>query len=132
MIPRPTAIALILREKVIVEEGARNVSLVNCFTKLNWPRFPSVPVSFSGYAALTNANGTGTIKLMVTRLDTDETLDRWESTVHFPDRFAEVRVRFRIRDLSFPAAGRYQFTLLADNEWLAQRTLQVNQQQAQS
>ena len=131
MVPLPTAIALILCEKAVVEEGTRNVTLVNCFAKLSPTDFPSGPVSFVAYAALTNAQGPATIKVVVTRLETDEVLDSWQGAVVFPDRFTEVRVRFRIRDRSFPAPGRYQFTLLVDDEWVAQRDLQIHPKEAQ-
>jgi len=43
---------------------------------------------------------------------------------HFPDRLAEMRVHFKIQ-CAFPASGWYQVTLLADDEWLAQRRLKL-------
>jgi hypothetical protein len=36
---------------------------------------------------------------------------------------SEIRLNLRVRHCSFPASGYYQFSLLADGEWLAQRRI---------
>lgn len=125
MIPKPIALGLFLCEKVIFEEGTKNVTLVSLFTSLNVDRFPFQPQKFALFAALTDGLGDGIIEVVVTRLETDERIYMRQYPVHFPDRRVEVRTVFRINECPFPAAGRYQFTLLLDGEWLAQRDLQV-------
>jgi hypothetical protein len=116
MVPTPIALGLTLCEKVIVEEATRNITLVNCFSRLRAAAFPFQPVPFSVCAALTDAHGAGTIHVTVTRLETDEVIHDWQAPATFPDRFAVVRVRFRINDCSFPAPGRYQIMLSVNGE----------------
>lgn len=47
MIPKPIALGLFLCEKVIFEEGTRNVTLVSLFTILHVDRFPSQSQKFA-------------------------------------------------------------------------------------
>ncbi len=129
MTPLPMVLGLTVCEKVIVEEGTKNVSLVSTFTKLFVEEFPSPPQRFAIYTVLTNAVGDATIELTVTRLDSDEEVYSLRRPLRFPDRLAEVRVLYRLREVMFPAAGWYQFTLYLDGEWLTQRRLQVVERQ---
>ena len=62
---------------------------------------------------------------VVTRLETDQEIFAHRTTIRFPNRLAEVRVLLRVRGCSFPAPGKYQFTILIDGDWIAQRTLAV-------
>jgi hypothetical protein len=125
MTPPPIVLGLNLCEKVIVEEGTRNVSLVSTFEKLTVDGFPSPPQRFALYALLTNGLGDGTIDVVVTRLETDQTTYSHRLAVRFPSPLQDLRLLLRIRECSFPAPGTYQFTLLIDGEWLAQRRLHV-------
>src|SRR5262249_41232986 len=125
MTPLPMVLGLTVCEKVIVEEGTKNVSLVNTFTKLTVEGLPSPTQRFALYAVLTDAEGEATIDLTVTHLDTDEEVYALQRTLHFPDRLAEVRLLYRLREIAFPLPGLYQFTIYLDGEWLTQRRLQV-------
>jgi hypothetical protein len=125
MVPPPIALGLTLCEKVIVEEGTKNVTLVSTFTKLRVDQFPTGPQRFVVFAVLTDGLGDGTIELVITRLETDEAIYTYRNRLRFPDRLTEVRVLMRVNECSFPAPGRYQFTLLIDGDWLAQCHLQV-------
>lgn len=125
MVPIPIALGLTLCDRVMIEEGNRNITLVSCFTRLSFPVFPAPAVSFVAFAPMVGSQGTGNLQLALTRLENDETLRHWQAPVSFPNRFLEVRVRFTILNFVFPAPGRYQFTLLVDGEWAAQRDLLV-------
>jgi hypothetical protein len=125
MIPPPSAIGLTLCDYVILEEGTRKISLVGSFTGLQVLGFPSVPQRFSVFAVLTDGMGDGTIELAVTQLETDQEIYSVRRSVHFPDRFMEVRVLFRVGQCSFPVPGTYLFTLLVDGDWIAHRRLRV-------
>jgi hypothetical protein len=118
-------LGLTVCEKVIVEQGTGNVTLVSAFTKFVVNEFPTPPQKFAVYTALTAGLGDGTIELVVTNLETNEEIHAVQLPVHFADRLTELRVLFRIASCSFPAAGDYQLTLLIDGEWLAQRRIQV-------
>jgi hypothetical protein len=125
MFPTPVVLGLTVCEKAIIEQGTQNVTLVSSFTRLVVEEVPSPPQRFSVYAVLTEGLGDATIVLTVTNLETDEEVDRIERNLRFPDRLAEVRLLFQIRQCPFPVEGTYQITLLLDGEWLSERRLQV-------
>ena len=52
MVPCPVALALVLCEKVIVEEGTRSASLIGTFNHLDAGAFPFVPLPFCVVATL--------------------------------------------------------------------------------
>jgi hypothetical protein len=102
MVPQPVALGLTLCAQVLVEEGTRNVSLINTFTTWPMKRFPSPPRVFCLFAVLKNGQGDGTIEVAVTQEDTDEIVFSVHKPVHFLDRLAEVRVIVRYNECSFP------------------------------
>ncbi len=130
MVPTPIATGLTLCEKLIIEEGTRRLTFVNSFTKLHVEEFPSVPQTFAVFAALTGGLGDGTIQVQANRLDTLEEIYSRRRSVSFPDRLVEVQVLFQVHDCVFPAPTRYQFTLLVDGAWVAQRRLRTVQLEA--
>jgi hypothetical protein len=125
MVPPPVVLGLSICEKVIVEEGTRNVTLVSTFTKLVVGEFPSPSQKFAVYTVLTEGEGEGTIDLVVTQLETSEKVFEGSLPVRFTDRLMELRILFRVMTCVFPEPGMYQITLLLDGEWLAQRSLRV-------
>ncbi len=125
MDPLPVVRGLTICEKVIVEEGTKNVTLVSTFTKLVVGEFPSPPQRFAVYTVLTEGEGAGTIDLVVTQLETSEKVFEGSLPVRFSDRLTELRILFRVTTCIFPEPGTYQITLLLDGEWLAQRSLRV-------
>src|SRR5262245_13229011 len=125
MVPRPVALGMTLCDYVIVEERTKKVSLIGSFTGLAVAAFPALVAPFSVFAALTDGRGDGTVEVRVTRLETNEQVAAARGSVHFPDPLAEASCRFRFHQCSFPAAGYYQFTLLVDGEWAAQRRIRV-------
>ena len=125
MVSPPVAVGLTLCDYVLVEERTRKVSLIGSFTGIGVLSFPAVVPPFSVFAVLTDGLGNGTIELGVSRLDTNEQVANYRTPVHFPDKLAEVFFHIRLHQCSFPAPGHYQFTLLADGQWLAQRRIRV-------
>jgi hypothetical protein len=125
MIPPPLSPGLYLCDYVIVEENTRKVSLIGCFTGMGLDEFPSMPQPFSVFSTLSDGLGNGRIRLVVGQPEKDEIVYEREGTVHFPDKVTEVYLHFRVRECEFPEPGLYQFTLLVDNEWVAQRPIRV-------
>jgi hypothetical protein len=72
MSPPPVVLGLTICEKVIIEEGSKNVTLVSTFNKLNIEEFPSPPQKFTVFTVLTEGHGPGIIRLVVRSLETDE------------------------------------------------------------
>jgi hypothetical protein len=126
MIQQPVAIGLTLCEQVIIEEGTRNVTLVNCCRRWRVREFPSTPQRLAIYAVLKGGQGTGVCKASISRLDTLEEIYLKEIPLTFADPLQEFGVLFRPPELLFPVAGRYEAILMVDGEPLAQRVFQVS------
>jgi hypothetical protein len=121
----PVVLGLLACEQVVIEERTRNVTLVNCFTKWNIGTFPSEPQRFSVFAAMTDGMGNIVLKLVVQRLDTAEDVFHESRTLPFADRLQEVRFLFRVRNCSFPVAGRYDLILFANGSELARHRINI-------
>jgi hypothetical protein len=125
MAKQPVAIGLSLCEQVIIEEKTRNVTLVNCFSERTAEKFPSDPIPFVAFAHLTDGLGDINLELVVERLDTMGEVYRRSLKTSFPDSLRVGRFCLHVRDCIFPVAGKYQITLLADGEFLAQRRITI-------
>jgi hypothetical protein len=102
---RPTVVGLPVCEQVVVEEGTKNVTLVNCFTALKVSKFPSEPRRFVVFAVLTDGAGDVNLEVVITRLEDNEEIYRQSARVRFADRLREVRFIFRVGNCTFPTAG---------------------------
>src|SRR5947209_5375548 len=110
MVPCPRAQGLTLCDYVMREEGTGKMSLVGMFTRMRTTGFPSTPRPFCVFAALTDGLGEGALELTVTNLRTDEEILALQRRIHFPTRFMDVQVLFRLNECSFPEEGIYLFT----------------------
>ena len=129
MIQQPNAVGLLLCEKTIVEEATRNVTVVNHLTHLRVDSFPSVPQRLMAYAMLTDGIGAATLGLRIIRLDTFEDIYYRSYAAKFRDPLAQLRLRIRVNDCSFPVEGKYQVQLEADGELVAQAAITVIQKE---
>jgi hypothetical protein len=125
MTPPPVAVGLIVCEQVIVDQHTRNPSPISIFTGLAVESFPSPPQRCSVFASLTNGRGDATLRLVVTRLDTGETIYEQRFPIRFPDPLLVVNVNIRVRGVRFPVPGHYEFALHVDSDPVAHRTLRV-------
>lgn len=128
MSQRPIAVGLLLCENVIVEEGTRSVTPVNCFTRRTVEQFPCEPLSFVVLAFLTDGSGDISLEVTIERLDTLEEVYAATRPLHFASPLNEVRCTVRVKECSFPVEGHYQVTLYADREPLAQRRLLIRRE----
>jgi hypothetical protein len=124
---RPRALGLMLCDQVLFEEGTLKPCAIGVFTGMAVEHFPSGRSRFDVFAALTDGLGSGTIDLVAIRMETDEQVYAQSTNLNFPHPLQVVNLRFRVRRLSFPAAGSYLFTLLADGEEIAHRRIRVYQ-----
>jgi hypothetical protein len=129
MLQRPTAVGVLLCEQVIVEEGTKNLTLVNSFSRRTVRSFPAEPFSFTVFALLTDGLGDVTIDVVISRLDTMEDLYQRSRSYRFTDPLDTVRVTVRVRDFSFPEPGRYRVALSIENELIAHRNLLIRQRE---
>jgi hypothetical protein len=127
MMPQPVALGLTLCDYVIIEKTTEKTSLIGHFHRIRLAAFPGMAPPFSVYATLTGAEGAGRITLEIQNLRTVELLYVYEQVVQFPNRLAQVRVLFRLKQCEFPESGAYQANLLADGQWIAQQRFEVLQ-----
>ncbi len=125
MTPPPVAVGLILCDQVIFDLQTRNPSPINIFSGLTVDEFPSEDKKCSVFAALTNGRGNGTIRLVVTSLDSGDVIYEQEDLIRFSHPLVVMNVHVRIRGIRFPVEGRYEFVLYVDSDPVAQRTLRV-------
>jgi len=125
MVPQPVALGLMLCDYVIVEEGTSKVSLIGTFAKMEPGVYPFTPPPFVLFATLTGGTGKGILEVIVNRMKDVEEVFTQSAPVEFHDRFGRVRVILRIRDLTFPDSGDYEFSLLIDGEPVASTRLRL-------
>jgi hypothetical protein len=125
MIPPPQALTLTLCDRVIIEQGTKNPTLVGIFLARKMDAFPSEPASFSAFVPLIDGSGTGTIELVTVRLATDEHVYSQKGQINFPHRFAVINAHFRINKIRFPEPGPYAFMILVDGDLITQRRVDV-------
>src|SRR5947208_4128142 len=92
------------------------VSLIGSFREVVLEQFPMVLPPFSVHAVLSDGSGSGTLELILSRLETDEEVFSYRRPITFADQLTEVRVRLRISSCAIPAPGYYQLTLLVDGQ----------------
>jgi hypothetical protein len=122
---RPVAIGLFTCEQVIIDEGTRNFTLVNCFSRQAVKEIPSAPLPFVVFALLTDGIGEIRLEVRIRRLDTLELIFESTATARFTDPMHEMRCQIRVRDCSFPVAGPSEVALFADEEPIAHRRIVI-------
>jgi hypothetical protein len=120
----PIAVGLVLCEQVVIEEGTRNVTPVNCFNVREVDDIPG-RASFCVLAWLADGKGEKVAELVVQRLDNLDAVFRSKARLVFRDPGHTVRFLGRIRDCEFPVEGYYEVMLLIDRELIAHRKFQV-------
>ncbi len=129
MASTPVAIGMTVCDYMIVEEDTKKVSLIGSFSVLRVPAFPATAPDMAVYALLTGGQGNVTVEVKLARLDTlaEVIVDRFP--LHFLSKLAEIICSTRLRGLLFPVPGYYQFTLLVDGEWVAQKRLRIDKKE---
>jgi hypothetical protein len=122
---KPVARALLLCEQLIIAEGTRDMSLINCFAQRRVEGFPVADLPFTVFAVLANGSGRMTAEVVVLRLTDLGRLYRRVIPVFFADRHKELRFFHRIVGCPFPSAGGYEVVLWVNDEILAQATFEV-------
>jgi hypothetical protein len=126
LIQIPQVVGLIVCERLEPNPETGLTSLVGIVQAMRFPHFPSEPHAFTVYVALTDGIGEGTLRLLITRLETNEEVyyhDRW---VTFPnDRLLVLNMVIPVSRCVFPAPGRYSFGLFLDKQLVSERALPV-------
>ena len=129
MAQRPRAVDLFVCQNVIYEAETSNVTLVNRFVRLGADSFPVTSDPFIVFAFLTDGQGEVPLELVILRPDTLEEIYRREGTAAFSHPLIERRCRVTVADCTFPVAGDYHLSLLADGEPVASCRLTLFERQ---
>jgi hypothetical protein len=129
MLVVPTAVGLLVCEQAVIEENTRNITLVNCVSRVRCAAFPSSPKRLVVYAVLTDGRGNATMRLNVARLDTLEDVYETSWPMRFRDPLRDIRLILRLPPIEFPVPERYQFCLTADGTLVAQTVLQLDEEE---
>jgi hypothetical protein len=134
MSQRPSALSLMLCDQVLFERDTLKPTLVGVFTGIACKSFPSLPHPIDVFVVLTDGVGRVMLELVVSFLDSEEAqqINSQRMALTFANPLQVINLRFRFRQLSFPAAGTYLFELLVDEEPLCHRRVRVYQSEESS
>ena len=127
MLKKPTALGLILCERVDVDRATGRFSLLGLFQSRHFRQYPTPPQTFTVYGALFDGMGEGTLELVVVWLATDQKIYRYQRWLAFSSRLMTVHMEVKLKRCIFPAAGRYDVILRFDGEEVSHRYLDVVQ-----
>jgi len=123
--------AILFCDGIIREEGTGKFTIIGTFQFFNAPSFPLVVPGFCVMVMLDNLEA-GTKELRVAiRLETSDsglTIASALANVSIPqgyDPTGTLDVPFRLAQVSFPYAGKFQLVVLLNNEIVGQRRLLV-------
>lgn len=123
--PVPILKAMLIADLAIREEGTGKVSLIGIFEQISAVSFPVRHPTLSVYVKMTDAEGTYDIAIELLRLDDATRLGEGRGTLEAPDRMAVGEIIVRLDNLIFPAAGLYEFRLLANRRYLGSKSFRV-------
>jgi len=121
----PTMRQLYICEKLIFEQGSRNVSLINCFEVRITDEFPTDAIPFIVYGQLTDGAGAFTMELRVCRLDTFAVVFQRTMPLLLTDRLHMTQFVYRVNNLRFPVEGGYEVSLYANGVLLGMTVLSI-------
>lgn len=129
-IEKPQARSLLLCDYLVVEEGTRNVSLINCFTRKAFEQFPTPPITICAYSPLSGGFGEFHIRLRIAHLRSLQWEYENSQKMMFLDRLSEVRYSRRLQGIRFPEPGSYSFSLLIEEEMIADTRIEILKREA--
>jgi len=124
----PDVPPLIVCDHLEVDRDRKQLSLIGLFHARSFSAFPTPPQRFTVYAMLYDGEGEGTIELLVTRMETEEDVYRYQRWLGLPGRQMPVHLEMLVKQCVFPAPGRYRLKLFFDATDLdADRFLDIRQ-----
>jgi len=127
--PSPLVRTLIVCEEILADPSNRNrISLVNLIHSIRSIEEPPSPLRYRElgvFVQLTACRGQGELWVEIREADKDEVLFATQTrSVAFPNDPVRVHgLRFRIRNITFPAPGLYWIQFWYDKRLLAQQPI---------
>ena len=125
---KPQLKAILTCYTIIAEKGTDKHSLIGIFDRMYIAKFPTSYFPIYLYLAF---SGSGDFRIRVSFHDLTEDKEIASSSlpqlIHCPDRLKTYQVIFRLPPLPLPQEGDYEFIVYANDEIIAQRTINVIQ-----
>jgi len=125
---KPQLKAILTCDTIIAEKGTDKHSLIGIFDRMYITKFPTSYFPIYLYLAF---SGSGDFRIRVSFHDLTEDKEIASSSlpqlIHCPDRLKTYQVIFRLPPLPLPQEGDYDFIVYANDEIIAQRTINVIQ-----
>src|ERR1700679_1654147 len=119
--PIPSAIAMLICDQIIIEQGTSKKSLIGLFENLNALSFPA-QTRLSIFAKLTDASGHYDFLIRIVNLKDEILLSEVKTQLDIKDMTgAELVVNFV--GMVFPEPGKYEFQLYANEVYLHRITM---------
>jgi hypothetical protein len=128
--PRPEVKAFLLCDYVLQEAGTNKKSLIGIFEQVNSPQFPFRHGRMSVYANLSDAHGEYDLGLKLVRLrDGKPLLEAKGLKIQVADPLQVSEVGINLEGIVFEEAGKYEFALYANEQFLQSKPFRAVQLQ---
>jgi len=120
--PIPSVVAMLICQRVIVEQGTGMKSLIGVFENLNSFAFPA-PVSVAVYAKLLDAEGNYDFLIRLVNLRDETKIADVEAKSFALTSATSSELVLNIAGLVLPEPGKYEFQLYANDAYLHRATM---------
>ena len=121
-------IALLVADRIIVEEGNRKKSIIGSFDNFFSPKFPVVFPPWFIYASVANLSEDSPYTVNLVKDDgSDSVVIGFTGRLKVKDPRANTDLIFQVANAKFPSAGDYMLTFNIGTERLGSRILHVNE-----
>ncbi len=121
-------VAMIICDQIITEDKTNKKSLMGCFNNVSSTEFPTRPINWVVFVALTNGRGAYQGKLKCINEDEqNETVFELGGPVIFNSPLQTVEMGFKLANLVFPKPGTHAITFSCDDVMILHRRFSVKQ-----
>lgn len=130
--PTPSLKALMVSDTVIEDRHTGKKSIIGAFTNIDTTSFPCVHPQMGVYFCISDAEGEYEFKLDLVYINRNESIGNAVlSGVQIDSRLDIVDFGLLLPPVQFHGAGRYEFRLYANNEFVGNKDFTVTQKAAE-
>ena len=126
--PVPSVLAMLVCDQIIIDQQTKKKSLIGVFDNINALAFPAV-VNCAVYAKLADAEGDYKFKVRLVNLKDEQLLGEMEVPAKVQTQVDPADMAIQLMGAVFPAPGKYEVQLYANDVYLGRvtmRAIQVN------
>ena len=129
----PKVNSFLLCDYIIQEHRTGKKSLIGIFHNIVAASFPFIHPSLFIYANLSDAQGTYSFEIKLIDVNSQKIVGQGQiPNIEIQDRLKPVEIAMNIRQLTFPAPGKYEFQLFSNSELVECRDLWVTKYKVDS